>query len=617
MIDVAVIGLGAWGLCVLERTVSRARSGGEQIRVHAIEPCEVGGVAYDAKQPDFLVLNNPCGQLSLYAPPERDEATRADTPTPGYGVGLFEWAQRRGYRWVDGRCVLDGEGTPITSGDYLPRRVMGEYLRWFYETLLAELPANVEFIRYHDAAVDITTEAGNRERIALADGNAVVVDHVVVTSGHTPNLEPSPEPKGVQVRPAYPVSLLDDSPAPGEHVAVSGMGLVAYDIIAALTIGRGGRFRDAGCDRLVYVPSGREPVIELFSRSGVPYCAKSVTGTDSTGDYQPVACTPDAFAAIRGSGVDRMSRRAVDLQGELLPLLFTEMRARYYIQAATIAEGSHGAERVRAALRSAWLDGTFDEATEQLAVEYGSFEPSEHLFAGDGRNYLSSEDYQKQFYAMLSDDMDEALVAAGSPVKAAQEVLRVLRDDIRSIIEFGGLSLESYIDFKHNVKGRVNRLEAGPPVMRSQQLLALLDAGVVSIPFGPSPTVSVDSNGQTVVTSTRLDISYSSTVCAVIRGHLDMPSLAQSASPLLSRLYRLGRLTQLTYGETAVGSVAISDDFHPFDIEGRVQHNISMFGVLTEGARYFTHYIPSPRSRIRAVVDAQRCIDTVVASAID
>jgi hypothetical protein len=91
-----------------------------------------------------------------------------------------------------------------------------------------------------------------------------------------------------------------------------------------------------------------------------------------------------------------------------------------------------------------------------------------------------------------------------------------------------------------------------------------------------------------------------------------MPSLARTASPLLARLYTLGRLTQLQYGTQAVGSVAISEDFHPYDIEGRVQHNISLFGVLTEGSRYFTHYIPSPRSRIRAVLDAQACIDAIL-----
>ena len=37
-----------------------------------------------------------------------------------------------------------------------------------------------------------------------------------------------------------------------------------------------------------------------------------------------------------------------------------------------------------------------------------------------------------------------------------------------------------------------------------------------------------------------------------------MPSLARSGSPLLNRLYAKGRLTQLSYGDTAVGSVAMT-----------------------------------------------------------
>jgi hypothetical protein len=76
----------------------------------------------------------------------------------------------------------------------------------------------------------------------------------------------------------------------------------------------------------------------------------------------------------------------------------------------------------------------------------------------------------------------------------------------------------------------------------------------------------------------------------------------------------MGRLTQLQYGDIAVGSVAISEDFHPYDIEGRVQRNISVFGVLTEGSRYFTHYIPSPKSRIRAVLDAQACVTEILSA---
>ena len=604
MIDVAIVGMGAWGLCVLERTISRARLSHHPIRVHAIESGVLGGAAYGPGQPDYLVLNNACGQLSLYASPD-------SAVTPGYSLSLFEWACSRGYRWVGDECRIGEGGRPITAGDYLPRRLMGEYLTWFYETAIRELPPNLEFVRYHSAAVDIVAEGADRERVVLADGRSVVVHHVVLTSGHTPNQEPQSQAGEVEFRPAYPIERLAESPAPGETVAVSGMGLVGYDVMAALTTGRGGTFRDTD-ERKVYLPSGREPVILLYSRSGMPYCAKSVTGVDPTGDYRPVVCTPEAFAAIRGD--ERTPRRKVDLRREVLPLLLAEMRARYYVQAAGVSGGPVYAQRTRDRLARAWQDGTFDEATDELGIRHGMFDPTEHVFPGEDGQYPSSTDYQKHFYAMVEDDLDEALLAWGSPVKAAQEVLRILRDDIRSIIEFGGLSLESYVDFKHNVKGRINRLEAGPPLVRSQQLLALMDAGVVQVPFGPDPELQATANGQVQISSTQLDIPHTATVSSVIRGHLDMPSLANSASPLLARLYGQGRLTELRYGTTAVGSVALSEDFHPSDTDGRVQRNISVLGVLTEGARYFTHYLPSPRSRIRAVLDAQACIEAIIAA---
>jgi uncharacterized NAD(P)/FAD-binding protein YdhS len=197
-------------------------------------------------------------------------------------------------------------------------------------------------------------------------------------------------------------------------------------------------------------------------------------------------------------------------------------------------------------------------------------------------------------------------------VKAALEVFRILRDQLRSVIEFGGLTLESYLDFQTNVRGRINRMEAGPPALRSQQLLALMDAGVVRAPLGPNPVLTAEPDGRITLRSTELTEETTVTVNGVVRGHLDLPSLARSSSPLLSRLYAEGRLAQMTYGDTTVGSVAVSQDFHPFDACGRVQPHLSVLGVLTEGTRYFTHYIPSPRSRIRAVLDARECVDAII-----
>jgi uncharacterized NAD(P)/FAD-binding protein YdhS len=604
MIEMAIVGLGSWGLCVMERTVRRAWRVRTPVRLHLVEPSQLGGGVYAAEQPDFLVLNNACGQLSLYAAPDGDAL-------PPYYVGLHQWAVGCGYRWVGYECRIGAGGDPILPTDYLPRRLMGEYLAWFYDMLVAEAPPNLEIIRHYSAAVDISPALRGRESVLLDNGVTLSVDHVVLTSGHTWNHERGDD-GGVRYLQAYPIESLDQSVPAGSSLAVAGMGLVGYDVLSALTIGRGGTYEDRGdrADRLRYVPSGREPIITLYSRSGAPYCAKSATGVDPYGQYQPVVCTPEEFAALTNPGGSR-ARRHVDFRAELLPLIFAEMQARYYIQSALLDGGDDESTEVRKVLRQGWLDGHYEKIVDALELRYGRFDPAAHLFAGTDQQYTSAADYQGQVYDMIEADLTEALRPGGSPVKAAQEVLRILRDQLRSVIEFGGLSLDSYVEFRSNIRGRINRLEAGVPPMRSQQLLALLDAGVARIPLGPSPEVAACSDGVRL-SSTALDESATVTVDGVVRGYLDMPLLARSGSPLLNRLYANGRLTQLSYGDTPVGSVAINEEFHPYDTEGRLQSNISVLGVLTEGVRYFTHYLPSPRSRLRAVYDAQACVEAVI-----
>src|SRR5574337_1026889 len=581
MIEMAIVGLGSWGLCVMERTVSRARRVKTPMRLHVVEPSRLGGGVYTAEQPDFLVLNNACGQLSLYAAPDGD--------SPPYAMGLHQWAVSCGYRWVGHECRIGAEGDPILPTDYLPRRLMGEYLVWFYDTLVACTPPNLEIVRHYAAAVDISpaprrSRYGGREAVLLDNGTTLTVDHVVLTSGHTWNDEPGAGGGAHYLRP-YPVECLDQSAPTGASVAVAGMGLVAYDVLTALTIGRGGTFEDRcdRADRKRYVPSGRAPTITLSSRSGMPHCAKSAQGVDPTGQYQPVVCTPEELAALINPG--GYGRRLPAGQG------WRRTHPRYH------------------AIRER-LPGDKVGVTVRRHVDFRA-ELLTHIFAGSDRHYTSATDYQGRVYDMIEADLTEALRPGGSPVKAAEEVLRILRDQLRSVIEFGGLSLVSYVDFKCNVRGRINRLEAGPPPLRSQQLLGLLEAGVVRIPLGPDPELAACPEGVRL-SSTALDEPTTVTVDGVVRGHLDMPSLARSSSPLLNRLYGKGTLTQLSYGDTPVGSVAISEDFHPYDTEGRLQPNLSLLGVLTEGVRYFTHYRPSPRIRLRAVYDAQDFVEAVI-----
>ncbi len=602
MVVFAIIGLGPWGLCVLERTISRSRSSGVPVRLHLVEPGRVGGV-YAMDQPDYLVLNNPCGQLSLF--------TNIDDEMPTVALTFFDWARESGYRRVGDQYFIGDVGEPIAPTDYLPRRLMGEYLAWMYDVLMTDLPPNLEVVRHFSSASDIEVQLGDKECITLDNGTSITVDHVVMTTGHTANVDVPHTPGAPDLLAPYPVQDFDAKIAPGDDIAIAGMGLVGFDLLAAFTTGRGGVYLGTG-ERRRYQPSGREPHIFLYSRSGVPYCAKAAHGVDSTGQYRPAICTPEAIQNLIAP--KDSTRQHVDFRHDILPLIFAEMSVRFFEQSAAHHFDVDTALAVRQQLVAAWNENDFARAVEELQSTYGRFDPYDNLFADTPARFASTAEYQAHVYRMIEVDLLESLSEKGSPVKAAQEITRILRDQLRDVIEFGGLSLESYFDFQTRIRGKINRIEAGPPALRSQQLLALLDAGIVEVPFGPRPELESRGGGEVVIRSTALEEPVERTVTKVIRGHLDMPSLSRSGSTLLKQLYAKGRLTQFRYGATAVGSVAIDEHFHPYDAEGRIQYGITLLGVLTEGVRYFTHYLPSPKSRIRAIYDAQSCVDEIMAT---
>lgn len=598
MIDVAVLGLGPWGLAVVERLVTKALVEEDPLpmTIHVIEAGTPGAGVYGGEQPDYLILNTPCGQHSMH--PYPDQASER------LGTGFFEWATDSGYRWVGQRCEISDVGRPITPHDFLPRRLMGEYLAWFYRCLVDEAPNSVQLVHHAAQATDVIS-AGDKERVVLDDGMVLIVDHVVVTTGHTAN---QPVTRSSKLS-AYPVSRFDTLIPPASSVAIGGMGLVAIDVVTALTTGRGGRFVPHG-DGLRYHPSGNEPRISLFSRSGYPYCAKSIGCADMAGGYRPVVCTAETALALRlqaeAVGV------GVDARQHLIPLMLTEMTIAFYAQAARLHSGPDAASSITATLADAWHTGRFETAVRDAARRFGDFDATAHFFVGEGELFVSSKDYQARVTEVLQSDVTEACVPDGaSPVKAAYEVLRALRDTVRTVVEFGGLTLESHRDFQANVRTRIARIVAGPPVHRSEQLLALLDAEVVRIPFGPCPTVVLQGDGAKV-SSTSLDRPYRQHVDRVIAGHLDEPTIHRSASPMLSGLYRRGRIRQLRVDGEALGSIELTNDFHPVNANGTAESRIWIFGGLTEGARYYTAYIPSPVSRVRAFVDAGICADSIV-----
>jgi len=601
-LEVAIIGMGAWGLAVLERLLTVIREGGSgvsEVVIHVVEPGKPGSGVYSVDLPGYLVMNTPCGQISLYPGEEPD----ASLP---YQVGLFSWAKRSGYRWHGDLCLPQPGGREISESDFLPRSLVGRYLQWFYEALVSSPPLGVTVQLHRAAAIDVVATSSGQELVTLSTGEALRVDHVMLTSGHTPNLLPA-QAWGAALDP-YSVVHDEVSFRPGSRVAIAGMGLVATDVLAALTRGRGGRFEVASAQRLRYVPSGREPKIRIFSTSGLPHCAKAVGMRNVTTQFRPSFWTPEAVAERRAIALAATGSGALNWRRDLHPLLVAEMRLQYYVQAGLLRGGQVLSQVVRETLTRAWAEHAFDAAVARLEPDLGRFDPDEHLSPRMERSFESSEAYQAFVTQLVESDLDEALCPGGSsPIKMAYEVLRFLRDPIRRAVEFGGLDAESHREFFPGIRGQINRLVAGPPAYRSQQLLALVEAGVVSFPYGPGPEVEFLGEGRAVVRSTHLATSHEEPVDHLVRGFLEDPLPHRSASTLIEALYRAGRLSRMALDGSAGDGVELTRESHPVDAEGRVQDRVWVFGAITEGARYFTNCIPSPGSRKWSFQEALSC----------
>ena len=112
--SVAIIGLGSRGLSVLERILALAGQSGEQLRIDLVDPVGDGAGLHAMDQPDYLLLNTICSQVTMFPSP----ATVGDTVWLT-GPSLYEWAVERELRIAaDGFTVGTG-GRPIRPWDFL------------------------------------------------------------------------------------------------------------------------------------------------------------------------------------------------------------------------------------------------------------------------------------------------------------------------------------------------------------------------------------------------------------------------------------------------------------------------------------------------------------------
>jgi uncharacterized NAD(P)/FAD-binding protein YdhS len=607
---VGIIGLGSRGIGVLERLVTLAARpdwAGRRLVVEVVDPDGTGVGIHAVDQPDHLLLNTVCAQVSLFP----EEAT-VGAAVGDQGPNLYEWVTARGLKVAADGYALGTEGRPVRPDDYLPRRVLGEYLDWFLRRLLDRVPDHVE-IRFHRAeATGLSAGPDDSRRITLDTGETLRVDTVFLTTGHTPPAAPDPGAPGAsrRIHAIYPPAAAFADVTAGQTVALGGTGLSAMDVLASLTLGRGGRY-EAIDDGLRYLPSGREPRILLFSRTGIPFRARPATNRTG-GPYEPVVLTPEALDRLRSARDDR----ALDLHGDLLPLIRAEMRIAFHRRGAALARGTDAEHTLTARLRAAADAGSLDAELSALDLEhaerFGHFDPQELLFP-DSAEFDSGDAYRKWYEERLRSDLVEArLGLEGSPTKAGLEVLRDLREVVRYAVDFGGLDENSHDEFYGSFTATLNRSVTGPQLDRHDELLALLEAGIVSVPFGPAPRVEWDGTVWRI-SSTRLGTPHSAPADWLAYATSGQPDVEATGSPLLADLMASGRIRRHRPGASSSRGVDITADQHPVTADGRPDRKVRVLGPLCEGATFYNHYVPSPGGRNRALADADRCAAAALA----
>jgi uncharacterized NAD(P)/FAD-binding protein YdhS len=591
--SVAIIGLGSRGLGVLERVAALAGPG--EVTIEVIDPACTGAGVHDTAQPDYLMLNTTCGQVSMFP----DRRSIGDGPA-ARGPNLHEWAAARGLRLGPDGFTVGTEGRDLRPSDFLPRRLLGEYLSWCFGQL--RRTAGGRLVTHTAEAVDISSAADGTLLIALSDGTGLAADFAFLTTGYTGNANPRAD--GLIAEP-YPLPDRLEAIRPGQTVAVGGFGLSAMDVVSSLTVGRGGRFRRDQGD-LEYLPGGGEPTILLYSRSGTPCRARPQVVRFEI-SYDPLVFVPAAVDELR-------ERRGgpLDFEADVMPLILTEMRIAYR-RCQARCEGAAAEQALVAELRGAPA-AAVAARLDELDARAGRFDAAAAFAGTAGLKLDDSAAYQRWLADTVRRDLGEGLLGfAWSPVKAALDILRELRDTVRYVADFGGLTETSADDFYRRIVPLMNRAVVGPQYERHAELLALMAAGLVQVPFGPGPKIRRNGGGWTI-RSTMLGRPEQREADWLLPALVPLPSVDRSASPLLAALARKGWIRPSRPGSDLTPGIDVDRDQHPLDAAGRPNQRIWVLGPLCEGATFYNNLVPSPGVYSRPVADAHRCAAAMLAA---
>lgn len=573
-VRIVCIGAGPAAVMILERIVAiHARDTPElRLDIALVDPHEPGGGRiWRREQSPLLKLNSMMRDVAVFT----DASCELFGPVEP-GPSLWEWVEqvRAGGiarpEWWDE--LLEREVASATEESFPTRRLNNAYMGWAYgEILDRAAPAlRAEWLR--DTAIAVET-AGPGHEVRLASGGSLDADIVVHAVGHNGS-DPSGESVALAdfaerhglayVPPAFTADLDYDWLPAGADVIVRGMGLAAVDLVVMLTEGRGGRHETRPDGTLRYIPSGREPILHLGSRRGVPYRSK-ITSRLVGDPVELEYLGPDFHERIADA------RGSLDFERDVWPLVVAELTTGFYRELFT----GHP-ERVA----GGW-DEFSAELREVLARPQGFRSPEfaalVRRFVPDPEDRFDIDSFDRPLAGNAPAPDTAPLDAEAVQREVREHIARDLRDRTtqeRSATQglfmtmlFSYLSIAEVRPEAWNARTRTRTLPgrwltffsylaSGPPGHRLEEFLALSEAGVLRFLGGDLELEADEETGRFVATG-RVATSEGHARNRVagellIDAWLPAATAATSDNPLLRQLITGGHAREL----------AVSDDEH-------------------------------------------------------
>ncbi|MEU7179223.1 MULTISPECIES: FAD/NAD(P)-binding protein [Streptomyces] len=544
--SVVIVGAGPRGTGLVERIAANAAElyGDRPLDLHLVDPHPPGGGRiWRHDQSPLLWMNSLAEDVTMFT----DETVRQEGPVRP-GPSLAAWA----------RAVRDG-GIRVAPGlaadlaalgpqDFAARRLQSAYLSWVYERSVAALPPRIAVHEHRRTAVRLAGARDGRQQVWLAGcPTPLVADLVVLTLGHLESTPP-PEQRALtafadrhgltHLPPAFTADSDLTALRPGEPVLVRGFGLAFVDLMVLLTEGRGGSYTTGAGGELTYRPSGREPVLHVGSRRGVPYHSK--IGYELPGERPPL---PRFFGPAQ---LDALLARpdGIDFERDIRPLIDKELGFAHYYRLFT----AHP-ERTRVN----WPDfeekyAAADPGSAALQALVGASVPDpadrldlaalDHPLAGV--RYRDADALQDGLRRYIEADLARRHDPAHSPDLA---VFHALLSVYGQLIRIGDRG-----PWWH---GFFSYLASGPPGPRLRQLLALSRAGVVRF-LGADTTVTADERRGVFRAESASVPGASVEARALVEARLPEPTVARTRDALLRGLHSEGAAS------TAAGLLAVA-----------------------------------------------------------